>query len=140
MREPEVEQIIQNDRIRKAQRAAQQEANQYSNLNTDNERRRRGESSKSRASMRSNQNQNSLHETASTSNQIGPMSQMSQVATGMANMSLMNGGPGPELRNQKTVYNSKFAQSSKTGQDVKNTPQHMISSKIGMKPGARADQ
>ena len=50
------------------------------------------------------------------------MSQMSQVATGMANMSLMNSGPGPELRNQKTVYNSKFAQGSKTGQDVKNTP------------------
>ena len=55
MREPEIEQLIQNDRIRKAQRAAQAEANnQYSNINTENDRRRRGESSKSRASMRSN--------------------------------------------------------------------------------------
>lgn len=47
---------------------------------------------------------------------------MSQVATGMANMSMMGGGQGPELRNQKTVYNSKFAQGNKSGQDVKSTP------------------
>lgn len=54
LREPEIEQIIQQDRARKAQRAAQIEANQYTNLSTENDRRRRGESSKSRASMRSN--------------------------------------------------------------------------------------
>ena len=34
------------------------------------------------------------------------MSQMGQVASGMANMNLMSGGT--ELRNQKSVYNSKF--------------------------------
>ena len=139
LREPEIEQLIQSDRQRKAQRAAQAEANQYANLTTDGERRRRGESSKSRASMRSNHNQNSLNEHASnTINQIGPMTQMGQVASGMANMNLMGGAP--ELRNQKTVYNSKFTQGAKPGQDAKNTPQHMISSKIAMKQGHRADQ
>ena len=57
----------------------------------------------------------------------------------MANMSLM-GGQGPDMRNQKTVYNSKFTQGAKSGQDMKGTPQHMISSKIGMKPGNRVEQ
>ncbi len=75
LREPEVESLIQADRQRKAQRAAQAEANQYANMNTEGERRRRGESSKSRASMRSNHGANSLHDNAPT-NQIGLMSQM----------------------------------------------------------------
>ena len=71
--------------------------------------------------------------------QIGPMSQMGQVASGMANMSLMNTA-APELRNQKSLYNSKFAPSaSKAGVDVKNTPQNMMSSKIAMKQGQRSD-
>ena len=52
--------------------------------------------------------------------QIGPMSQMGQVASGMANMNLMTAAP--ELRNQKLVYNSKFSQSKSGTQDVKNTP------------------
>ena len=50
------------------------------------------------------------------------------------------GGQGPDMRNQKTVYNSKFTQGAKSGQDMKGTPQHMISSKIGMKPGNRVEQ
>ena len=54
----------------------------------------------------------------------------------MANMNLMG---GQDLRNQKTVYNSKFSQGGKSGQDAKSTPQHMISSKIGMKSGHRGD-
>ena len=56
LREPEVEQLIQQDRQRKAQRAAMVEHNQYSNIHTEGDRRRRGESSKSRASMRSTHN------------------------------------------------------------------------------------
>ena len=70
------------------------------------------------------------------------MSQMGQVTQDMANMHLINNAGGhPELRNQKNVYNSKFTQGNKTGghQDVKSTPQHMISSKIGTK-GMRAEQ
>jgi len=77
LREPEVEQLIQADRQRKAQRLASGETNQYSN-NTEGERRRRGESSKSRASMRSTHNQNSLQDQSQMS-MIGPMSQMGQV-------------------------------------------------------------
>lgn len=52
LREAEIDQLIVADRQRKAQRAAQAEENQYKN--TDGDRRKRGESSKSRASMRSN--------------------------------------------------------------------------------------
>ena len=63
------------------------------------------------------------------------MSQMGQVASGMANMNLMTAAP--ELRNQKLVYNSKFSQGKSGTQDVKNTPQSVISSKIAasMKSG-----
>ena len=89
-------------------------------MTTEGDRRRRGESSKSRASMRSNHGANSLHDNQPT-NQIGPISQMGQVTQNMANMSLINGGGQPELRNQKNVYNSKFTQSNKSG-DVKSTP------------------
>ena len=91
--------------------------------------------------MRSNQNQNSLHD--NQMNNIGPVSQMGQMVSGMASMNLMSGAPqGPDLRNQKTVYNTKFGSSqvSKGGNDIKNTPQHMISSKIGMKQVNRGDQ
>lgn len=55
--------------------------------------------------MRSHNNPNSLHEqanTATTINQIGPMS---QVASGIANMNIIQGN---EMRNQKSMYNSKF--------------------------------
>ena len=64
---------------------------------------------------------------------------MSQVASGMVNMNLMS--QAPELRNQKS-FNSKFGQaSSKSGQEVKSTPQSVISSKIvaTMKQGQRSD-
>ena len=64
---------------------------------------------------------------------------MGQVASGMANMNLMTTA-APELRNQKSLYNSKFAPSAtKAAQDVKNTPQNMMSSKIAMKQGQRSD-
>jgi len=61
---------------------------------------------------------------------------MSQVASGMASMSIVGGGTGPDVRNHKNLYNQKFGQANKSGHDVKSTPQTMISSKIGMKPGA----
>lgn len=81
--------------------------------------------------MRSNHNQNnSLHDNT-TINNIGPVS---QVVSGMAHMNLMN----ENLRNQKPVYNTKFT-GAKSGSDVKSTPQHMISSKIGNKQGNRGD-
>jgi len=55
---------------------------------------------------------------------------MGQVASGMANMGMMSGGP--DLRNQKLNYNTKFgtATSNKSGADLKNTPQSMLSSKV----------
>ena len=48
------------------------------------------------------------------------MSQMGQVASGMANMNMMTGGP--EMRNQKS-FNSKFGQGTvKSGQEMISTP------------------
>ena len=76
--------------------------------------------------MRTTHNQNSLQEQSQINGQIGPISQMGQVASGMANMNMISGGP--ELRNQKALYNSKFAPSAtKQVQDVKSTPQNMMS-------------
>lgn len=81
--------------------------------------------------MRSHNQATSLHDPA-TLNQIGPNS---QVVSGMANMNMM----GDNMRNQKNVYNSKFNTGGKTGSEAKNTPQHVISSKIGGKQGNRGD-
>ena len=50
-----------------------------------------------------------------TINHIGPVS---QVVSGMAQMGMI----GENIRNQKTVYNSKFSTGAKSGSDVKSTP------------------
>ena len=78
MREPEVEQLIQNDRERKHLRLAQAEAaaSQYTTEGNEGRSKRRGESSKSRASMRSTNNQNPSLAESSAMSQIGQMSQM----------------------------------------------------------------
>jgi len=57
LREPEIEVLIQQDRQRKAQRASTStENNSYSTAADGDRARRRDESSKSRASMRSTHN------------------------------------------------------------------------------------
>jgi len=47
---------------------------------------------------------------------------MGQVASGMANMNIMTGGGGPDLRNQKLAYGSKFGQAKTAAQELQNTP------------------
>ena len=100
--------------------------NSYHNASHSQTRdRHRGESSKSRASMRSNHPTNSLHENSSTINQIGPVSQIGQMMGG-TNMSM---GHGSDMRKQQNVYSSKY----NLKDNIKSTPGAMISSKIGMK-------
>ena len=130
IREPEVDQLIKAHRqLKEQEKAMQREVHgSYHNASHSQPRdRHRGESSKSRASMRSNHPTHSHHDNSSTINQIGPVSAVGQMSMGGSHMS--HGNHGSDMRKQHNVYNSKY----NLKESIKNTPGSMVSSKIGMK-------